>query len=403
MNLIYEILEKMIDVRKPQKKFMAVLLETMLSMLGRANFSNMSRQSLFCERTFSRNFDKYFDYLQFNSLLIQEIFAKEKRYAFGFDQVFIPKSGKKTYGLGRFWNGSLGQSEKGIEASGIALIDVKLKKSYPLLAFQTPSNAEIVDLFNSNDVTRMDYYTYSMQQQVLRLKELFPSVNHAIGDAGVVREKYVTGMQEVGIETVGKLRSDANLYSLEFEETKGRGRPRKYGKKIDVKDNAEFCQVGQIDETTTLFTLDCYSKGLKRPIRVARLQNKTSVAILFSTDFELSPEEIVEMYRARYQIEFTFRDVKQHTGFTECQARSEAKIHHHINASFSTLLVTLIQEAKKNESGTEKATFSMASYKRRNHNEIWVKRIFSILGLDLSLIKSDPVIKNLLEYGVIRC
>lgn len=109
MNLIYEILEKMIGIHKPQKKFMAMLLETMLSMLGRVNFSNMARQSPFNEKTFSRNFKKPFDYLQFNSLLVEEVFSKEKRYAFGFDQVFIPKSGKKTYGLGKFWNGSLGQ------------------------------------------------------------------------------------------------------------------------------------------------------------------------------------------------------------------------------------------------------------------------------------------------------
>ena len=40
---------------------------------------------------------------------------------------------------------------------------------------------------------------------------------------------------------------------------------------------------------------------------------------------KLRPAEILTFYQLRFQIEFLFRDAKQFTGLTHCQARDEAK------------------------------------------------------------------------------
>lgn len=418
MSLVCNILGKMVGVTKSQKNFIAMLFDTVLGMRGRVNFSNMARQSTYHEKTFSRNFAKKFDYLMFSMLAIQQVFSPQKRYAIGFDQVFIPKSGKKTYGLGPHWNGTDGRAERGLEASGFSLIDVISKISYPLLALQTPPSSEIVDLFNSPDATRIDYYTHIMQEQIRRINEAYPSVKHAVVDAAFAKKKFVDGMNEVNTYTVCKLRSDANLRSLEFEQTVGRGRPKKYGDKIDVKNDDSFKYVCEVDidneikgkkvkktknskkrKTAALSTIDCYSVSLKQNVRIARLKYKTKAVLLFSVDFELSPAEIVSMYRSRFQIEFNFRDAKQSTGFSDCQARSKPKIHHHLNASFAALLLTRIQDVLEQQDGTENIPFSIESYKRRKHNEISLIRIFSNYGFDLSLIKSHPGSKNLIDYG----
>ena len=42
-------------------------------------------------------------------------------------------------------------------------------------------------------------------------------------------------------------------------------------------------------------------------------------------------------YKARYQIEFLYQDGKQHVGLADCQARSAAKIHFHLNASLTAV------------------------------------------------------------------
>ena len=58
-------------------------------------------------------------------------------------------------------------------------------------------------------------------------------------------------------------------------------------------------------------------------------------AVLFSTDVDLDALTLYRYYKARFQIEFLFRDAKQFTGLTDCQARSQAKLDFHFNASLT--------------------------------------------------------------------
>ena len=61
------------------------------------------------------------------------------------DCSFIGKSGKKTFGIDWFYNGSASRAEKGLEISVIAVIDVEAHQGYSLSVQQTPaqlSNAQ---------------------------------------------------------------------------------------------------------------------------------------------------------------------------------------------------------------------------------------------------------------------
>jgi transposase len=53
-------------------------------------------------------------------------------------------------------------------------------------------------------------------------------------------------------------------------------------------------------------------------ISEVQANGKIKNALLFSTDIHLLPEQIVEYYQARFQIEFIFRDAKQFTGLSDC-------------------------------------------------------------------------------------
>jgi hypothetical protein len=57
----------------------------------------------------------------------------------------------------------------------------------------------------------------------------------------------------------------------------------------------------------------------------------------FSTDLEQYGEKIVRYYRSRFQIEFLYRDAKQFTELTSCQARSENKLDFHFNAALTSI------------------------------------------------------------------
>ena len=115
-------------------------------------------------------------------------------------------------------------------------------------------------------------------------------------------------------------------------------------------------------------------------------------AVLFSTDTDLDAQTLYRGYKARFQIEFLFRDAKQFTSLSACQARSQAKLHFHFNASMSAL--TLGKLEARQQSGGAQAGFSMASLKRRAFNQHLLERISQYLAQGHSLEKSSPITKT---------
>ena len=74
------------------------------------------------------------------------------------------------------------------------------------------------------------------------------------------------------------------------------------------------------------------------------ISGKVGHALLFSTDLSLDAKQVVAYYKARFQIEFLFRDGKQHTGLMDCQARCKEAIHSHINASLTALNLLKLED-----------------------------------------------------------
>jgi len=52
----------------------------------------------------------------------------------------------------------------------------------------------------------------------------------------------------------------------------------------------------------------------------------TRRVLLYSSDTELDPVRLFRFYRARFQIEFAFRDAKQHLGLQDGRDRGIAQI-----------------------------------------------------------------------------
>ena len=82
--------------------------------------------------------------------------------------------------------------------------------------------------------------------------------------------------------------------------------------------------------------------SLKRKVRLAYLLDcrdpkRVGRILLFSTDIHMGASDILDFYKARFQIEFIFRDAKQFTGLTDCQARDFTKLDFHFNASLMAL------------------------------------------------------------------
>jgi hypothetical protein len=394
------ILSQMSSLSAPQYKFMQALLAVLMSLPTRLNLRNLSRYLYMSEKTVSRWFAKSFDFVGFNQLALKNVTDSGHELIVAIDACFMRKSGKKTYGIDSFWNGSAGQSEKGLEFSEIALVDVTHNTAYHLSAVQTAAN----DDQNDPNYTRTDQYFAHIKKEMECLRSL--KINYIVMDSFYAKKKMINGITELKQHAVGKLRYDSALYYPFQGEQKARGRPRKYGDKVNFNDLSQLEFVCE-ENGHKIYTAKVHSVTFKRIIRivyVARTSTKkVSTALLFSTDVSLDARTILRYYKARFQIEFLFRDAKQFTGLNDHQVRDQKKLDFHLNLSLTALNLLRLQ-AYQHEGDLlkpKRGVISIASKKVRNFNEHMLKKISSMFEIDLTCIKYQDLIAHLCNYGVI--
>ena len=139
-EVLRNIFVKMDEVGKCQRNFLEEIFSLIFSIQGRLTFMNMSRYSRLNESTIRRHYSKFFDWLKFNLLLMQLSGLVISETVIGaLDCSYVPKSGKHTYGLDRFWSGVAGRAKRGLEVSLISLIDSLGGAAWSLYTEQTPS------------------------------------------------------------------------------------------------------------------------------------------------------------------------------------------------------------------------------------------------------------------------
>jgi hypothetical protein len=326
------------------------------------------------------------------------------------DCSFIPKSGKTTWGVDSFYNGSIGKSEKGLEISVISVVDVDACQGYTLSVQQTPfTDRTHVEQTKSKSQKTEVLISQRVQAYLDHLaitRPFFPSVvEYLVADSFYSKKKVVDSVISLELHLVSKLRIDANMRYCYTGAQKSRGAHRKYDGKVNLNDLSRMEYVGEVDEDTCLYTQVAWHISLKRQIRIVYLVNtgdpkRTRVALLFSTDTKLSAQSIYAYYKARFQIEFIFRDAKQFTGLCDCQSSKESSLDFHFNASLTALNIAKYDQLPtQSEDDAEPLSFSMATYKRLAFNQHLLERFISMLDLDLTLIKVHPNYQSLVQYG----
>ena len=396
MRLLQSVLSCLQQTKKPQRKFITHLLGLLLMLPGHTTFRNMSHYSPYHERTFARWYDTSFDWVSFNQIAITEIVPPEHEQGLVIDASFVPKSGKRTYGLDRFWNGSHSRTEKGLEISTLAWLDLTSNYAYGLSVEQTPASAETSD----PGATRIDVYLDQLSRVVKTHHLSF--LRYVITDGAYSKQKFVTGVLDLGMHQIGKLRADANLcYLYQGPKCPGRGRQKTYDGKVHFNDLSRFEGLDTDEDYTVLYHQVLNHVQLKHNLKIVVVVNTphNRYAVLFSTDVDLEPLRLYHAYKARFQIEFIFRDAKQFTGLNDCQARSKTKLDFHFNASLSAVNIARLEARQQQVDSDE--PMSMASLKRRAFNQHLLDRICEYLANGHGLEKSSPDYKALCNCGVI--
>ena len=102
--------------------------------------------------------------------------------------------------------------------------------------------------------------------------------------------------------------------------------------------------------------------------------------------------EVLDYYRTRFQLEFCFRDGKQHAGVTNCQSTDFRKLDFHLNASLAA--INLAKAVCKRLG----ITYSISSCKSFIHNAYMLERFICVFRITPDPQVIDKLFKELILF-----
>lgn len=392
--LIINTLSKISSINKWRQTFLLEAFMLFLSIKGRINFLQLARYGKYTEQRYRQQFEKRFGFLSFNKGLL--LAHGSGHYVIAFDPSYISKAGKHTPGVSWYWSGCAGQAKWGLEIGGLAAIDIDNHTAIHLEAVQTLYDKE-------TQKTLTGWYADVITDRADTLSTIS---KYVVADAWFSKKPFLDRITDLNMHLISRLRDDADLRYLYTQKQSGsRGRPKKYAGKVDSKniDKSVFTLVKGNDDCI-VHTAIVYAKAFKANIKVLHVtyskNGKQSHKLYFTTDLDLDATLILTYYQARFQIEFPYRDGKQHTGLMHSQARSENKIHFQTNAALTAINIAKITHWFTLDK-QERKTFSMTDIKTLNHNTLLLNRFFSVFGINPNLTKNQKNVKELIYYGTI--
>jgi len=249
----------------------------------------------------------------------------------------------------------------------------------------------------------LHYYCQIIKENYLYFKELTP---YLVADSFFAKSEVVQTITALGMHFISRLRDDAVLFYPNREPITGkRGAPKKYaGRVIPSVPDMNFFTLCFNTSELKVYNAIVYCKAFERNISLSiavfyKNGKEVTRKLYFSTDLKMDGLKIVSYYRSRFQIEFLYRDAKQHCGLEDCQARSENKLNFHFNAALTAVNLAKIHWLDTRKSNTK--PFSMAEFKTFCHNKLLLDRFISMFAINTNSAINQQKIKELWKYGII--
>lgn len=311
----------------------------------------------------------------------QHLFCPEDAYLLAGDEVVVTKAGKATYGLDRFFAGLYQKVIPGLSFFTLSIVSTRERRAYPLQVEQMVRTAAEKATSQARKEAKQakkkapkrkagrpkgsqnkNKAEVALTPELQRIKTMLQRQVQQLG--GVIRVVYVAldghfgnhpacqMVRQCGLHLISKLRSDAALYFRYTGKYAGKGQPRKYGDKIDYRNIPdEYLQQVSVEKDieTRIYQAEMLHKEFSQPLNVVILVKthlKTGAwahVVLFSSDLELSDDQLIDYYSLRFQIEFNFRDAKQYWGLEDFMNVTETAVTNAANLSlFMVLLVDVL-------------------------------------------------------------
>ena len=329
----------------------------LLAMTGRVTMLGISRWTGHggSYRTVQRFFATALPWAQLFWLFFRHhLFQADDVYLLAGDEVVVPKAGKQTAGLGRFFSSVYQRDIPGLAFFSLALISTKARRAYPIrielvvappaehpappakAATQPPAAAPKRKPGRPKGSKNKPKGAVPLSPELQRIQRLVQSLLHLIAGLFPLTYLLLDGhfgnsatlqmAQQCGLQLISKLRADAALYAPYDGPYSGRGPRRKYGAKLNYAAlPATYLRQTTVAEQTEtrIYQAEVLHKEYAQPLNVVIIV-KTNLTtqqqahvILFSSDLTLAYDTLIDYYSLRFQIEFTFRDAKQYWGLDD--------------------------------------------------------------------------------------
>jgi len=344
-----------------------VISQSLLVMTGRVTMLGISRwaEPGGSYRTIQRFFAKDICWSSLNWSIIKVSLGDPSGiFLIAGDATTVTKSGKKTFGLGKFFSSIYSRPVPGIAFQSLSLLNVEKGESWPILTEQIlpkpkqeksnpqkkkkkkrgkgrpkgSKNKNRRDVKLNAEMTQVQ----NMLRQLLELIGNKLALAYFIYDGAFGNNAAVQMTRQVGLHLVSKLRCDSALYLKWKGVYSGRGARRIYGDKIDYQNLPAICLKSEKTDGyihTSIYQFEARHKKFADTLNVVIINKKNTLTgksahvVLFSSDLELEWEHIIDYYRLRFQIEFNFRDAKQHWGLEDFMVIKKQAVFNAANLS----------------------------------------------------------------------
>jgi hypothetical protein len=294
--------------------------------------------------------------------LVNHFLALSKYLVFALDDTLVPKYGTKIFGRGcHFDHASKPNRPQYILGHNWVVLGLLYHWSlfskwicFPILSrlFVPEKATSDPSLFKSRILIAVE--------MVAQLKDHLKQSFTLVADGLYAKEHLVRCCIENKITFISRLRNDAALYeSVKPSGVKGRGRPRKYGRKIILAKEPKgfktiYLKLYGERHKIAFKTVIAVWKPAGAPIKVFMVQfdDSKSLTYFFSTNLSLKVERILTLIAARWSIETLFSDMKEHLGMKDWQVRTENSVIRSVPITCiatSLLLLWSIDEAGRRD------------------------------------------------------
>jgi putative transposase len=152
---------------------------------------------------------------------------------------------------------------------------------------------------------------------------------------------------------------------------------------------------------TRIYQMQVRHKKFADPLNVVIISKKNmktgkqARVILYSTDLTLGWENIIDYYRLRFQIEFNFRDAKQHWGLEDFMVIKEQSVFNAANLS-----LFMVGQSQALLSGSSEQ--GIIDLKARQHALHYAQELFKILPENVKAINIQELMGKLPVFGRIH-